>query len=103
LNVLSEAKLDVIKYLLMNLLVTLLNNGTITRKEYDDIYKDNRRGYKNKMKTQTPVEEYAELTAQIKELEDKKTALNLKIVEEMNNEGVFQQRNRFWGTAACLA
>ena len=39
LNVLSEAKLDVIKYLLMNLLVTLLNNGTITRKEYDDIIK----------------------------------------------------------------
>jgi len=39
MNVLSEAKLDVIKYLLMNLLVTLLNNGTITRKEYDDIIK----------------------------------------------------------------
>jgi len=37
------------------------------------------------MKTLTPVEEYAELTAQIKELEDKKTALNLKIVEEMNS------------------
>ena len=47
------------------------------------------------MKTQTPVEEYAELTAQIKELEDKKTALNLKIVEEMNNEGVSNRETDF--------
>ena len=47
------------------------------------------------MKTQTPVEEYAELTAKIKELEDKKTALNLKIVEEMNDSGQTNQDTVF--------
>jgi len=39
MNVTNEAKLDVMKYLFMNLLVTLLNNGTITKQEYEEIIK----------------------------------------------------------------
>jgi len=47
------------------------------------------------MTTKTPVEQYAELTAQIKALEDQKTALNATIVMEMNSEGTTNQDTAF--------